>query len=521
MSVLYAWARMRRDPIRRPPPTGAGALLAAALLLPAGLLFPLAVVAQTLVGRVVDEATREPLQGAFVVLEDSSGTRHEGILTRPDGRFVLRAGEPGTYRAVAQMIGYASTRTDLFQLPAGQTVRRDIAAPVQAITLEGIEVSGEARCRSSPGTGTERLWEEARKALEVARWSDARGQLRFRVTEHRRELDARTLAVEAESRQSRSGYSDRSPYRSIPAEELEAGGYVQGTTGDGLDYYAPDADVLLSDSFLRTHCFRVVPPPDHEDGLIGLGFEPVPGRDVPEIAGTLWLERGTAELRRLDFRYVNLPAPYRDWPEVGGRVEFERLSTGAWVIPRWHIRMPLMLRRTRDRSGTPGHLVLETLSETGARVESVRGVDGQVLAEAAGATLYGTVTGSDGGALPDVRVRIASLDRVARTGPDGAYRLSGLPGGTYDVSFRTPVEALLGVAGGVRTVTVEGGQARRLAVELGAEDEEELVREVCAEVRGGEPAGASDPLLLYGVVRAPGGETAVPGALVRVATAGE
>lgn len=492
-------------------------LRAAALAALVLLLLSSPAAAQTVVGRAVDGTSLDPLQGAFVVLEDSAGVRHDEVLTRPNGRFVLRASRPGTYRAVVQMIGYATTRTDFFDLGPGETLVRDIEARVQAISLEGIEVEGEARCRARPGSGTgaEHLWEEARKALELARWSESQGMLRFHIVEHRRELDARTLVVTAESESRRSGLTDRSPYASIPAEDLEEAGYIQVGQDGQYEYYAPDADVLLSDSFVRAHCFRVVAPPASEPELIGLGFEPVPGRDVPEIEGTLWLEQGTAELRRLDFRYRDLPPPYPEWPEVGGRVEFRRLSTGAWIIPRWYIRMPYRASRMRGRGGTPGELVLETLSEKGARVARVRTADGEVLAEAAGATLYGTVTDGDGDPLADVEVRLSALGRTAVTGPDGAYRLTDLPEGSFEARVLTPEGQLIGAPPEERTVTLAGGQALRLPVELASQLE--LAREACARYGGeGEEAPADSPVLLYGVVRAPDGETAVARGLVRI-----
>ncbi|NIP81097.1 MAG: hypothetical protein GWM90_18510, partial [Gemmatimonadetes bacterium] len=50
--------------------------------------------AQTLVGSVVEEGTRQPLVGAFLRLEDRDGARHGGVLSGPDGRFVLRVPAP-------------------------------------------------------------------------------------------------------------------------------------------------------------------------------------------------------------------------------------------------------------------------------------------------------------------------------------------------------------------------------------------------------------------------------------------
>lgn len=115
----------------------------------------------TVVGRVVDEASLEPLPGAAVVLEDSAGVRHGGGLTQSDGRFVLHAERPGTYRAVVELIGYAGASTDFFELSPDETVARDISTPAQALSLDAITVTGvrgeemeaaEGGARMAPGS---------------------------------------------------------------------------------------------------------------------------------------------------------------------------------------------------------------------------------------------------------------------------------------------------------------------------------------------------------------------------------
>jgi hypothetical protein len=137
-------------------------------------VFAATAAAQTVVGRVVDDGTLEPLSAAFVVLQDQDGQRRGGVLTGTDGRFVVRAPAPGTYRLVTEMIGYAGVTSEDVELAAGQTVERTIRVPVRAIALDGIQVAAGARCRPRPGSGPEtaRLWDEARKALEVASWSE-------------------------------------------------------------------------------------------------------------------------------------------------------------------------------------------------------------------------------------------------------------------------------------------------------------------------------------------------------------
>src|SRR6185295_10394123 len=100
-------------------------------------------------------------------------------------------------------------------------------------------------------------------------------------------------------------------------------------------YHGPDAELLLSDEFLGDHCFLVAASPV-SSSLIGLAFEPAPQRDLPEIAGTLWIDDKTSELRSLEFGYVNAQIP-QGLQNIGGKIEFSRLPNGAWIVSDWHI----------------------------------------------------------------------------------------------------------------------------------------------------------------------------------------
>jgi hypothetical protein len=137
------------------------------------------------------------------------------------------------------------------------------------------------------------------------------------------------------------------PFRSQDAALLATDGYVVERDGEVI-YYAPDADVLLSDSFAATHCFQLAAPPEDEPGLIGLAFRPIEAaRARRDIEGTFWIDRATAELRSLDFAFTNMPAA-SERAEPGGRVEFTRLPDGEWLVSRWHIRMPELQRITQS-----------------------------------------------------------------------------------------------------------------------------------------------------------------------------
>src|SRR2546429_3804932 len=130
------------------------------------------------------------------------------------------------------------------------------------------------------------------------------------------------------------------PSRSPPASDLVARGYVVVEDDGTWTYQAPDADVLLSDPFLRTHCFETKAGHGETAGFVGLAFTPARDRSLPDVAGTLWLDQQTSELRHLQFNYTRLPHPLNE-ARAGGRVAFMRVPTRAWRVRDWVIPTPL------------------------------------------------------------------------------------------------------------------------------------------------------------------------------------
>ncbi|MDT8340794.1 MAG: carboxypeptidase regulatory-like domain-containing protein [Longimicrobiales bacterium] len=481
-------------------------------LLALGTALPTA--AQTVVGTVIDEGTGLPVPGAFVVLESEAGERRASALAGDDGRFVLRAGTGGRFRLLAELIGYASERSAPFEVGPEATVERTASIRVRALSLDGIRVESTSRCRAGPGSGpaTARLWEEARKALEVVRWSDAQDLLRLHVTRHRRVLDANTLQMTDAAESRTQGIYRASPFQSLPADSLAKAGYVQRDADDALNFYAPDADVLLSESFLDLHCFRVVEDASEPD-LIGLGFEPTAATGVPDVGGVLWLARGTAELSHLEFRYLRTPFPDH-WSHLGGRVDFSRLATGIWVVERWHIRMPHRARPEGGVAGSPRSTVLVTVAEEGGVLDRVETLSGEVLARATGATLIGVATRAGGTeALREATLELYPLGRSVSTGPDGTFRVAGLPEGRIAVVLRHPDLDLLGLPPVEASVNLAPGAARRLELDAGLTAES--ASHLCRERLGPEAADtASRASVVFGVVRAPGRDAPEPGAVV-------
>jgi len=483
-----------------------GRVGAVALLAVVALRSPLP--GQGVTGVLVEGESGPPVEGAMVSLLSAGGGAAASSLTDTRGRFRLDAPSPGSYRLRADRIGYASTLTDPFRIEAGETVERRLVARVEAVDLEGIDVEGEKRCvvRPEEGLATARVWDEARKALAAAAWTREKGIYRYRLVNYERELDRDARRVLEEERSYERGFS-RNPFVSRPARELMEDGFVERGPEGGFVYYAPDAEVLLSDAFLDTHCVRLRRGEDEAEGLMGLAFEPVDERDVPDIEGVLWLDPGTQRLRWIDFRYTDV------WLDVstehlGGRIAFEALPNGTWIVREWRIRMPIVARR-QDRFAQPGRdLYLARVKETGGEVIRVEEPGGRVILDAESGTLTGVVRDSlASGPLAGASVGVRGTDLHAVTGPSGTFRFQGLGEGTYEVTYSHPVLDSVGHRAESRTVEVRKGEVTDLRLRVPSRSA--VLESLCRD-----PDRPPDAGILVGWVRSREDGGAVAGARV-------
>ena len=271
----------------------------------------------------------------------------------------------------------------------------------------------------------------------------------------------------------------------------------------------PDAEVLLSDDFLDTHCLQLREGSRAAEGLIGLGFSPIRGRSAPDIDGTLWLDPETSELRWLDFRYVNLESGIRD-DNVGGRVEFQPLPAGPWIVRRWAIRMPLV-QNQRPLGTTEMRATLAGIYETGAQVTEVRDRGGALLLAFETGMVVGSVTSRyRAEPLQGATVQVVGASVEGTTDREGRYRIAGLEDGEYRVTFRHPTVDSLGFEPEPVRVTVVQGQPA--VVNFTAPNRWEMLTEVC---RGEEDFGGETAALVGWVRELSTGET-LPGAEVTV-----
>lgn len=473
------------------------------------------VAGQTFVsGRVTDAETGAALEGVVVRLVDPDAAADEaaaGAFTDADGRFRLRLGRPGRYRLTAERIGYRRHEGEVFLVELGERAERDVALEPEGVALSGIEVTARRRCSVDPETAeqTQRLWREARRALEAARWTSEHGSVRARTRNFERRLDADFEVVETIS-ETRGYGVGATPYRSLPAEDLSRRGYADAR-GDHIDYFAPDARALLSDHFQQDHCFWVTREDAPEPGWVGLAFEPAEGRDVPEIEGVLWLDERTAELERLEFGYVNLPFP-TSAHSGGGEVDFRRLPSGPWIVRRWSLRMPL-IEREDIRMGRYHREELEVAGYDQEGGEVVRVTDGaRTLFDAEEATVAGTVHDSlRSRPLSGAVVELVGTGRVDTTDVQGDFRFPSVPEGSYRVRARHPFLDDLELDPPEARVEAEPG--RVAGVRLGVPGPGTVVDAVC-------PDASPDAGAVVGRVRTGEGER-VPEARVASVWPGE
>lgn len=314
--------------------------------------------AQRIVGEIADPGTGMPVSGAFIRLLDADGGFLRGVLSDSAGRFGIPVPGPGRYRIAAERIGYTSIDAGPFDVAADSVVVVRLESGSRAIALDGIEVDGEKRCSVRPerAAGAARVWDEARKALEITRWAEQNAEIRFRVSVYSRALGPRLDTIDQTVR-SVTNVGGKSFPTAAPAL-IEQHGFAR-LDGDTIEYAGLDAGMLLSDWFLDSHCFELVA--DADQGMLGLTFRPLDDGRRPDVTGTLWVDRASGELRSIEYVYIRvesvLPALARverssdpQVPQVrmSAQTRFSRLDNGVWIVSDWWIRVP-ELRWTSDR----------------------------------------------------------------------------------------------------------------------------------------------------------------------------
>jgi hypothetical protein len=406
------------------------------------LALPSLVLGQSIRGTAVERMDR-PVGGVVLVLLDSAGRVAARALTNDRGQFRLSPGAAGRYRVRTYRIGYHPVLSDPVLLKADEEVEQRIRLSSIPVSLDTVRVASRGSCRALGESGemVATVWEQARIALTATQLTAGARTMRATNVRHHRTLDPTARRMLHEYSVADSGFVIKL-WRSLSADSLRRFGYVHEGPDGWKTYYAPDEAVLLSDEFVGDHCFRLANASD--ETLIGIAFEPSRDRSrIPDIRGTLWLDRKSSELRRMEFTYVNTGA--RGTEDAGGDIDYVRLRDGTWTIRRWNIRMPLLEQRGFVSQGIPGTVpvpdvrVREWHVAGGELSLLLRGAD-TVWSKGTERAASPTAVVADAGPAPPVSAPPAA---PASTPPPPATRVSDSA-----VSLR-PVE----VAGGRRMLT--------------------------------------------------------------------
>jgi 5-hydroxyisourate hydrolase-like protein (transthyretin family) len=469
------------------------ARLVALLLAIVLTMAPRTAVGQAFRGRVTDVVTGAPAVGALVSLwradsVDSTTRELRSVLTDGTGAYALVAPDAGPWFVMVRRIGSQPFRSPAITLGASETRLLDVALdPAAAVgsaiaVLDMINVTRATPCRREPGDGARiaTLWGDARTALEATEVSTRDRLVARRLVRYVRELDPRTLDVESEVLQafdSESG-AGQPMFQSLAGDSLSQVGYWRQMNNRSTVFYGLDARALLSEAFVRDHCFGLVEGTDSRAGMLGLTFVPITERNrqyaPPEIRGAIWLDAGSSALEFVEFVWTRLPGQ-ASTKDLGGEVHFARTDGGPWYVSSWRLRMPQDVIEIRG---------------SGSQVTRVRrlGVveEGGVVLDEAGdasrapAHVSGEVTDNRRRPLAGAVVRVLGSSLRTVTGPDGRFALDSVPPGLQFIEADHESLEDLGVPVGQTQLLIDEGARRRIAIR--APTPEEITRRLCGDL---------------------------------------
>ena len=397
-----------------------------------------------------------PVDGAIVLLTDASGREVARTVAREGGQYTVRT-QPGSWFVRIIQIGWRPMIIGPHDVRGHTTVNVALTSP--QVALSAITVRGESRCAVRPDSSVAAfaVWEAARSGL-LATALTRTEPYDVRITSSERSLAPDGVAVTADSTTTLEGRS-LTPFRSLPAAVLADSGFLTSDTSGVRRLWAPDAEVLLSEEFVATHCLQAQA---RDSTLIGVRFEPArKRRNIVDVEGVLWVDRRSAELRTLEYSYVNGP-DILTRAQAGGTVDFKRIPRGRWVVSRWSIRQPIIRERTEGQGNiVPGSRSAARTREELAGIQitsgSLLGVsrDGVRLWEPGKVSFVARVVDSATGA-PRARVLTGFANSGDRTATDSAGRVRFLmiEPGAHVLRFDDPALASVGMAPPMRQVIV-------------------------------------------------------------------
>jgi hypothetical protein len=324
-----------------------------------------------------------------------SGNPSAGVLVTvsraADDSMIARTltGERGTWRARASAgavvvralrVGQEPVELGRLTLAPGEQRRLDAELPDLPVRLVALNQRTDNRCTIRPGDGTlvAQLFFAARTALWASQAQAEDSSVRAVLRRVVQRYDTRERAV-GRPDTTQVTVASLSPFESVDVGTLLRDGFRAFTPDGGMLYRAPGADVLTDDRFLAQYCLRLADAPPPDSTWVGVTFRPTTRtRGVVGVTGTLWLDRASQALQRIEFGYSGLePALNRATP--GGVIGYARSGDGTWFVPDWVLRMPRVVRFTRSSlyGGEVDDAFVDGLLVTRGAVLEISDHDGQ------------------------------------------------------------------------------------------------------------------------------------------------
>lgn len=357
---------------------------------------PLAAAAQRATGVVRDSTSSEPVAGAVVSALDSLKHTVARSITDATGRYFVELPATAAQLRIVR-IGY-QPRAIVMPRVRGQVVTIDVGMLKLATLLSTVLVNDERVCSADKDrVGALSLWDQARAGLLTAVVAREAHPVNATIMSFQRVIDLANHRVVSLSSRILSGNTTR-PFLAADAPSVLAErGYMENTADAGQLFKAPDADVLLDDSFATTHCFSVVQPDTAHTGAIGLAFEPARGRDtLVDVSGVLWLEAGVPAIRSIEFTYTDKAGVLKR-NNAGGIMTFASMPNGVVFIANWTLRLPAPDTSRQRAINRAGRVIISSFarvthsSETGGTVLRADWADSSHYASPL-KTIDGTIT---------------------------------------------------------------------------------------------------------------------------------
>jgi hypothetical protein len=443
---------------------------------------------QSVRGTVAD-AGGVPVPGVLIQLIGADSQPAARALTNDLGNFLLVAPRAGTYRVRTLRIGFKPVLSEPVTLVAGQEMPQQIALASISLGLDTVRVGGRPVCGKAydAGSMTVAIWEQARAAMTSTAITGGMRNIFSRRVYYDQLLDNAGFRTIKQT-QSIETVPVVQPWPAESPANLHQFGYIVQVL-DSTVYRAPGMEMLASAVFFQDHCFKLANA--KEKTQIAIEFDPTPDRrNIADIRGVVTLDRATAQLKSIEFRYV---FPENKDLETGarGNVEFVRLANGAWGVARWNIRMPIL---EMSRAGQVRSNRGVSSAEAQVRVMNVRSTGGELALAMLGpdtlfsrpplvlnGTVQDSLTGRD---LAGARVTLQGTGLETTSDARGRFSLNGVLPGEYDLAVHTPGLDSLGTASETMVSITDAKEPVRVRVPTSAM----IVGAICgARERSGIP----------------------------------